>query len=428
MCLFSNFQFLISTSNLHFYEPTHYAAIMNPEHLHDKTDTSRWLILGLVHFSVFSFAVTMQMIPPVLGMLVDELGMSHTQAGVLMGLFTLPGIFLALPGGYFADRLGPRIVGICSLILLCAGTLLMIPLKPFYLFFGRFLAGVGGTIIVIVAPQIITRRFLGKELGLAMGIFTTAVPLGTIISFNLLGMAGRSWGILSVFTIAGALSLTALAAYLIAFKQTPEAGRQPTDLRIASELRSLGRNIWLVALVWTFFNMGILSFFTFGIDYFAICGFGPEMANFLGSLPMGLSIPLVPVFGYLADRFGWRAGPLIIGSIICGAAILLIAFDPVRAVLWTVLLGLGVSLIPPVIFTMAGEVVSPERIGLGFGLLTAMFNAGVFISIPLAGYIKDLTGTYGASFMLIAAFSFAGGIAALSLLKVKPGSKVLIGS
>jgi MFS family permease len=94
----------------------------------------------------------------------------------------------------------------------------------------------------------------------------------------------------------------------------------------------------------------------------------------------------------------------------------------VRAVLWTVLLGLGISLIPPVIFTMAGEVVSPERIGLGFGLLTAMFNAGVFISIPLAGYIKDLTGTYGASFMLIAAFSFAGGIAALSLLKVKPGS------
>ncbi|MEE8319889.1 MAG: hypothetical protein V3R44_04280, partial [bacterium] len=55
-----------------------------------ETDTSRWLILGLVHFSVFSFAVTMQMIPPVLGMLVDELGMSHTQAGVLMGLFTLP--------------------------------------------------------------------------------------------------------------------------------------------------------------------------------------------------------------------------------------------------------------------------------------------------------------------------------------------------
>jgi MFS family permease len=395
-----------------------------------KADTSRWLILGLVHFSVFSFAVTMQMIPPILGILVDELGMSHAQAGALMGLFVLPGIFLSLPGGYFADKLGPRIVGICSLVLLCAGTLVMIPLTPLYLFLGRFLAGVGGSIIVVVAPQIITRRFLGKELGLAMGIFATAVPIGTIISFNLLGLAGKSWGILSVFVFAGALSLIALAAYMIAFRPAHEPGRQPTDLRIGlgRELRSLGRDIWLVALVWTLFNMGILSFFTFGIDYFAICGFGPEMANFLGSLPMGLSIPLVPVFGYCVDRFGWRAGPLIIGSVLCGAAILLIAFDPVRAVLWTVLLGLGISLIPPVIFTMAGEVVSPERIGLGFGLLTAMFNAGVFISIPLAGYIKDLTGTYGASFMLIAAFSFAGGIAALSLLKVKPGSTVLIGS
>ncbi len=388
-----------------------------------KEHTSRWLILGLVHFAVFSFAVTLQMIPPVVGILVEELSMSYTQAGALMGLFTLPGIFLALPGGYFADRLGPRIVGICSLILLFAGTMVMIPLKPLYLFLGRFLAGVGGSIIVIVAPQIITRRFLGKELGLAMGIFATAVPLGTIISFNLLGLAGKSWGILSVFIIAGALSLTALAAYMIAFRPAPEPGRQLTGIRIGSELRSLGRDIWLVALVWTLFNMGILSFFTFGINYFAIRGFGPEMANFLGSLPMGLSIPLVPVFGYLADRFGWRAGPLIIGSVICGASILLIAFDPVRAVFWTVLLGLGISLIPPVIFTMAGEVVSPGRTGMGFGLLTAMFNAGVFLSIPLAGYIKDLTGTYSASFVLISAFSFAGGIVAFSLLKVGPGGR-----
>ncbi|MFV1957627.1 MAG: CynX/NimT family MFS transporter [bacterium] len=397
---------------------------MNPEHLHDKNDPSRWLILGLVHFSVFSFAVTLQMIPPILGMLVDELSMSYTQAGVLMGLFTLPGIFLALPGGYFADRLGPRIVGICSLILLFGGTLVMMPLKPLYLFLGRFLAGVGGSIIVVVAPQIITRRFLGKELGLAMGIFATAVPLGTIISFNFLGLAGKSWGILSVFIIVGVLSLTALTAYLIAFRQAPEPGRKPTDFLIGSELRSMGRNIWLVALVWALFNMGILTFFTFGIDYFTIRGFGPEMANFLGSLPMGLSIPLVPIFGYFVDRFGWRAGPLIIGSIISGAAILLVAFDPVRAVLWTVLLGLGISLIPPVIFTMAGEVVSPERTGMGFGLLTAMFNAGVFISIPLVGYIKDLTGTYNASFVLISAFSFAGGLAAFSLLKVRPGGEV----
>ncbi len=372
---------------------------------------------------MFTFGVTMQMIPPVLGMLVNDLGMTHAQAGALMGLFTLPGIFLAIPGGRLSDRFGPRVTGIISLAFLCAGSLLMTPLTIPFLYLGRILAGIGGSVIVVVAPQVIAHNFPGRELGRAMGIFSTAVPLGTIVAFNILGYTGKTWGITPVFASTGALGLVALIMYSVTIGQSAashdESGHTHSHDR--ASIWKLGRNIWLVSLVWMLFNVGILSFFTFGIDYFAMCGFGPKMANFMGSLPMLLSIPLVPVCGLLIDRYGWRSGPLITGNIICGSAILLIAFDPLRAVAWTVLLGLGISVIPPVIFTMAGEVVSRENAGLGFGLLTAVFNAGIFLGIPLAGLAKDITGNYSASFILIAAVTFTGSVVALGLRKVRAG-------
>ena len=79
---------------------------------------SRWWILFLVHMSMLVYALNLQMIPPLLPTLITKLGLTHTQAGTLMALFTLPGIFLAIPGGRVSDTIGPRGVALWSLALL----------------------------------------------------------------------------------------------------------------------------------------------------------------------------------------------------------------------------------------------------------------------------------------------------------------------
>ena len=376
---------------------------------------SRWWILGLVHFAVFSFAVTLQVIPPLVEALVNDLGMSHTQAGALMGLFTLPGIFLALPGGYLADRLGPGRVGLISLALMAAGSFTMVPLTPPLLYMGRFLAGVGGGILIVVCPQIIAHRFMGKELGLAMGIFNTAVPMGTILSFNVLGYAHQSLGMRAVILLTGSLAVISLISFYLLYSdppRVPEVGQPPPPT-----LRGLGTGIWLIAVIWTLFNMALMSFFTFGIDFFASCGFSPNLAGLLSSMPMIVAIPVVPVVGWLMDRYGWRTGLLISGGICCSAAILLIFRYPTAAFLWTFFFGLGVSLVPPAIFVMAGEAVPGEKAGLGFGILATILNLGLFLGIPLVGSLRDRFGNYGPSFTLMAAFLIGSSvIAALMVL------------
>ncbi|MFC1869595.1 MFS transporter, partial [Thermodesulfobacteriota bacterium] len=81
----------------------------------------RWVILGLVVYCQLAQAITYQGIPPILGILVASLGISYAQAGGLMSLYSLPRIFLALPGGFLVDRYGTRKVGGISLLTLSLG-------------------------------------------------------------------------------------------------------------------------------------------------------------------------------------------------------------------------------------------------------------------------------------------------------------------
>jgi MFS family permease len=365
--------------------------------------------------SVLAFALNLQMIPPLLPILVSEIGLTHTQAGVLMGLFTLPGIFLAIPGGRVSDIIGPRSVALWSLTLLSVGGFLMLPLHPWFLFTGRLCSGIGGAVLVVVAPQIIARSFQGRELGLAMGIFNTAVPLGTIMAFNLLGYLAGRFGIPVVIMATASFSLVSMTAFFLTYAD-PQQNSADTRAPGPEKLRGLGGRIWLISLVWVLFNISILAYFTYGIDYFISGGMIASAARFLSSLPMILSIFLTPLAGLAMHRYGLRWSLPLIGCAISSAAILLILVpDQTMVVVWSILLGIGISMVPPAVFTIAGEVVPPFRVGTGFGVLTTVFNLGVFFGIPLIGHVRDLTSTYRSSFILMSIIMGMGAVMAAPL-------------
>jgi len=382
---------------------------------------SRWWILFLVHFATVSYALNLQMVPPLVPDLISELGLTHTQVGLLMGLFTFPGIFLALPGGRAADVLGPRGVALWSLALMTAGAVLMVPLHPGFLYAGRLFSGIGGAVLVVVAPQIVARTFQGREMGLAMGIYNTAVPIGTITAFNLLGFLTDRFGIPVVIMTAVSFSFVSLVAFLLTFTQ-PQAKGEKTEGIPSGTLRGLGTRIWLVSVVWVLFNISILSYFTYAIDHFTGAGMAGSTGRFLSSLPMILSIALSPVAGFAMHRYGLRWSLPLVGCALSSAAILFnMDAGQSLVMLWSILLGVGISMVPPAVFTIAGEAVPPSRMGVGYGLLTTIFNLGIFFGIPLIGNARDLTHDYRASFILMALIMGMG--SALSLISRRPGSR-----
>jgi MFS family permease len=282
-----------------------------------------------------------------------------------------------------------------------------------FLYVGRFIAGVGAGVFIVIAPQIITRSFPSRELGLAMGFFNTAVPMGSIASFNGLGYLSDRFNITAVIIATSVLTMTALVSFtlIVSDKDMTSPARDRTQ---SSSKEGLGSGIWFVALVWTLFNIGLLAYFTYSIDHLSSSGTSFGTARFLGSLPMLLSILFTPLAGLLMHRFGFRWSMPAVGCAVSSLSVWLLYFASGGHLwLWSFILGMGLSLVPPAVFTIAGETVPCNRLGTGYGLLTTLFNIGFFLGIPLVGKVRDLTGGYMGSFALMAGFLLAGAVVSL---------------
>jgi len=142
-----------------------------------QEERKRWAILGVAYLSIVAFAVTFQSVPPVLSLVITQLGLSHTQAGLLMSFFALPGIIISIPAGLLADRYSQKIIGAVALLLMIVGSAIFAAGNSMYLLaLGRIIAGIGGMTICILMPQIVSQWFRGRDLGKAMGVFGSLGP------------------------------------------------------------------------------------------------------------------------------------------------------------------------------------------------------------------------------------------------------------
>ena len=270
-----------------------------------KSVNYRWNILAMSYVCMLSFAMVFQSIPPLLSLIRSEFSISHAQAGLLMSLFALPGIFIAIPGGIISDRLGMKKVGITSLVLMIAGTIIVgTSNMPLQAYVGRIISGIGGLTLAIVLPQLVSKWFLGKELGVGMGVFNTAMPLGTILSFNILGIIGNGLGWHTPVFLTTTFSILALLIFLWLFKKPAKKKPEKVKGIVFSEITKLGSSIWLIGFSWMWFNAAFISFLTFSSPFFVAKGYEIGSAGFLSSIIMMGSLFLSPLIGYFVYKFG----------------------------------------------------------------------------------------------------------------------------
>ena len=85
---------------------------------------NRWAVLALMFLIGIAIPMQFQAVPAVAPFLVDELGITYAQIGLLTGVFMFPGAFLALPGGLLGTRFGDKRVMAAGLAMMLAGSLL----------------------------------------------------------------------------------------------------------------------------------------------------------------------------------------------------------------------------------------------------------------------------------------------------------------
>jgi predicted MFS family arabinose efflux permease len=378
---------------------------------------SRWLMLTQVYLGVLSVALAFQCIPPAMSLIIDEFHFTHHQAGLLMSLFSLPAVFLSMPVGVLTDRFGNKPVVLAGLFLTVVGSVITSLGDSFALLSsGRIIAGVGSISIIVVAPQTIAQWFKNKEIGVAMGIFNTATPVGIILSLNFLSMLAARWGWRSgVWTtvFVSTLTLVVVALFFKSRDRTIEEGSARPHRKEGNERSRMA--IWLVALIWGLFTSSTISLLSFAPDFLIRKGLTLQAAGLSASAVMGGSLFLSPVIGYIADRYRHQEALIAIGGIGMAVFVAVLIGAESHYMVIMVLVGVFGSFMPAPLFSLPAQLVSGQRLGWAFGTLAMINNLGVFVGPQLVGFSRDVTGSYRVGFGLITALITLAAVLAILL-------------
>lgn len=360
--------------------------------------TNRWAVLVLLCFTRISMGLQFQSIPPIAPYLVADMEINYAQLGMLIGAFMLPGTFLALPGGLLGARFGDKAVVLIALGLLTAGGVLIASSASFAIAFaGRMLSGVGGVVLNIQLPKIITDRFTGKEISTAMGSLMSMWPLGIAIALATLGGLAKATSWQTAMYMTAAYSALALVLVLTLYRESPlqplptHAGR-PSLWALSN--RELGFVV-VAGVAWMLLNTGFIIFMSFTPTLLIARGLTVAQAGFLVSWASLIAIGSLPLGGYLIDLTRkpnlWIAVGVVATAMAC---FMLPLAGPV--LLWIVLFGFAFAPPTSAVVALPSEVLRPESRSTGFGTFWAVYYLGMGVVPWVAGRLLDATGNTAA--------------------------------
>ena len=167
---------------------------------------NRWGVLAVLFFIRTTMAVQFQSVAAVAPLLRADLGFSLADIGILIGLYSVPGVALALPGGIIGQRFGDKKTVLAGLVLMIVGSLIMAFSSSWGgQISGRVVAGIGGVLISVLMMKMVADRFTGKEISTAMAVFVNSWPIGIGISLLALPPIGVVYGASAVYVAVAAL-------------------------------------------------------------------------------------------------------------------------------------------------------------------------------------------------------------------------------
>ena len=351
----------------------------------------RWAMLLLIFFTRTTLGFQFQSIAALTPFLVDDFDISWAQVGLLMGLFMLPGVVFALPGGLLGQRFGSQRVVVAGLGLMIAGGMLVSYAGGFgSATLGRTLAGIGGILVNIMLARMVADWFRGRELQTALGLMLAAWPFGMALALMMLGPFAliTSWRVAEYTTVvAAALALGVMAL----FYEDPHwtGGGRAAQLRL-----NVPRRVWLLAVSagagWALLNASIIVVASFAPSFLMSRGSSVSEAGLITGAALWISIVSVPLGGLVADRVDRSRLLIVTGCLVAAVSMIAIACAPLPG-LWMVVTGILLGLPPSIMMALLPRAVSPDHLATALGVFYALFYLGMAVSQTVAGLLRDLT-------------------------------------
>ena len=146
----------------------------------------RWLILVFISLAMFGNYYIYDSISPLADVLTKQLGFNDSDIGLLVGIYSVPNIFMVLIGGMIIDRFGTRSSTFVFALLCMIGAFITAFSGGvlFIMALGRLIFGLGAESMIVGITTVIGRWFKGKQLSFAFGLNLTIARLGSFTAFN----------------------------------------------------------------------------------------------------------------------------------------------------------------------------------------------------------------------------------------------------
>jgi sugar phosphate permease len=355
--------------------------------------TQRWKIfavLAVLYIVGFFYRISMAVVS---GDLVDELGLTAAQLGVLSGIFFYVFACAQIPLGPLLDRFGGRrVISLLGIATACGS--LAFALSPGYLttLAGRALLGLGTACVLMGSLKSFTNWFSAGEFPKVSGFMIAAGNLGSLMATAPLAYAITLISWRPTFLIMTIIQALAVLAVFLVVRDAPdrdivpesnpdaESGEDDGFLRIWRILCT-SRDFWLLSLIAFFWYANYMVLLALWGGPYLMEGLGMSRSQ-AGAMLLSTSAGLIIGSLCVGKVIDWFGGSLE-RTVIAGQSLLCVAM--------TAMLG-------------------PAEIMPGFLLAAVFFMIGLFsgsgtIIYPLARRLVPLkyaaTAMTGVNFFLL---------------------------
>lgn len=363
--------------------------------------------LCLLFLAGMAMRLTLLAIPPVIPLIHEQLHMSETQIGLLVGLPLAVFAAAAVPGSLFIARVGVTLAVFLGLTLAAiAGGLRGAAVDVLTLYAASVAAGFGIAVMQPAMPTL-ARQWLPARIAAATIAYSSGMVIGATLPPALtlpfvLPLVGGSWRLALVLWAVPA-ALIALVFFLLSPRR--EHARNPGEMLAASD-RSWWPD-WKDPLVWLLgFAFGCNSgpFFAanaFIGDYLASAGqarlLGSTLSALNGAQIVGLFVLIV-----MAGRLQQRIWPfLLFGPAMMAAFLgLIVLSSPLAIIICAAVIGLSTSITMTAVLALPPILAAPADVSrTAAGMLTISYTCAIVIP-TLCGALWDLTGRSWTTFLL----------------------------
>jgi predicted MFS family arabinose efflux permease len=357
------------------------------------------VILAGVVLGRIAFGMQLQSVASLGPDLVAAFHLDYAALGTLIGLYMLPGAFVAIPGGMLGRRFGDKaVLGAGFALMTLGGLACGFAPGPASLAVARVVSGCGGVILAVMMGKVTADAFAAGGFVLAMGLVVGGFPIGVGLNQLLTPVLTRAFGWHGDFLMGAAVA----GAAFVCFLAGGPPGRRHV-LRGAPLLPSRHECllVFLAGAVWTAYNAGYFGFLSYIPSFLAARGQSVALTGLVMAIGTWGNIPLILIGSALAVRFGnMRVFTVGMLALIVGLMGIATTAYPVS---WAILFGTVGAMQASVIVAAGTLSARPEYRTIGMGIFYTTYYVGGTVLPGLFGHAADRAGSPSGALLAAAA-------------------------